>query len=113
VTGRLAAPCIKELASVLEGRLGDIEVVSVANSLFGPTVTVSGLIPGRDILEAVLRVPGADAVVLPPNVVNGDGVTLDDMTVSHMSDTLGVPVVVGDYDMKQTMKRLDVVFNNR
>ena len=113
VTGRLAEPHIKEVASVLETKATQVAVVGVANSLFGPTVTVSGLLSGRDILEAVMRVPDSDAVVIPPNVVSADGVMLDDIAVSHLSDALGVPVVVGDYDMKQTMKRLDVVFSNR
>ncbi|MFH1313874.1 MAG: DUF512 domain-containing protein [Candidatus Eisenbacteria bacterium] len=112
VTGQLAAPHIEEMASILRTGLVDVEVVPVANSLFGPTVTVSGLLPGRDILESVLRVPSCDAVVVPPSMVNSDGITLDDMTVSRMSDALGVPVVVGDYDMKETMKRLDSVFND-
>jgi NifB/MoaA-like Fe-S oxidoreductase len=110
VTGELAAPHIEDQASTLRTGGADIEVVPVANSLFGPTVTVSGLLPGKDILESVLRVQPGDAVVLPPSVVNTDGATLDDMTVSRMSDALGVPVVVGDYDMEETMKRLDVVF---
>jgi putative radical SAM enzyme (TIGR03279 family) len=113
VTGRLAEPYVKEVASVLAAKAVEVEVVGVPNSLFGPVVTVSGLLSGKDILEAVLRVPDSDAVVLPPNVVSTDGLTLDDITVSRVSDALGVPVVVGDYDMKQTMKRLDVVFSNR
>jgi NifB/MoaA-like Fe-S oxidoreductase len=44
-----------------------VDVVEVVNEYFGPTVTVAGLLAGRDILRALG--PGTragDVVVLPP-----------------------------------------------
>jgi len=106
VTGALAAPNIEKITSLLSGRGLKVDVIAAANNLFGPMVTVSGLLPGGDMLDAVPGSCGYDAVVLPPNVLNADGVTLDDMTIKDMSDRLGLPVLVGDYDIKETLKRL-------
>jgi hypothetical protein len=39
-------------------------------------------------------------------LTNAGDLTLDDMSVSDIQKTVGVPVVVGDYDLKETLKRL-------
>jgi hypothetical protein len=44
--------------------------------------------------------------MLPPGALNADGLTLDNMTLNEMSDRLGLPVLVGDYDLKESLKRL-------
>jgi hypothetical protein len=69
-------------------------------------VTVSGLLSGKDMMDAIADPGIYDAVVLPPGVLNADGVTLDDMTMKDMSGGLGIPVLMGDYDLKETLKRL-------
>ncbi len=106
VTGALAAPHIEKITSTLSKRGLKVDVIAAANRLFGPMVTVSGLLSGKDMLDALPDASEYDAVVLPPNVLNADGVTLDDMTIKDMSDRLGLPVLVGDYDFKETLKRL-------
>ncbi len=106
VTGALAAPHIEKITSTLSKRGFKVDVIAAANRLFGPMVTVSGLLSGADMLDALPDASEYDAVVLPPNVLNADGVTLDDMTIKDMSDRLGLPVLVGDYDFKETLKRL-------
>lgn len=106
VTGALAAPHLEKIMSPLSKRGLKVDVVAAANRLFGPMVTVSGLLSGKDMLDAISDPAGYDAVVLPPNVLNTDGVTLDDMTIKDMSDRLGLPVLAGDYDLKETLKRL-------
>jgi putative radical SAM enzyme (TIGR03279 family) len=111
VTGAMAAPYLREVAADLAERGLEIEVIPVSNSLLGASVTVSGLLSGRDILVQLSDAGEYDAVILPPNVLNDNDVTIDDVGVSHMADNLGVPVVVGDYDLSQTIKRLDVVLN--
>ena len=74
------------------------------NDFFGTGITVSGLLTGRDILRAVRGGPW-DLVVLPPNTVNGEGMTLDDMTVPRIEADAGIPVTVGEYDLAETLLR--------
>lgn len=106
VTGALAAPHIEKVTSTLAKRGLKVDVLAAANRLFGPLVTVSGLLSGKDLIDAVPDSGSYDAVMLPPGVLNADGVTLDDMTLKDINDRLGLPVLVGDYDLKETLKRL-------
>ncbi|KPJ74565.1 hypothetical protein AMJ52_00155 [candidate division TA06 bacterium DG_78] len=65
----------------------NIDVVSVENSLFGKTVTVSGLISAHDFAQTIVNQErNYDRIVLPPNCVNEsnqfiDGKTFDDRRV--------------------------------
>ncbi len=101
VTGVLGAtflePIVQEV-NRLTGAYG--ELIVVENDFFGRGITVSGLLTGGDICRAV-KASGAvyDVVWLPPNCVNGEGVTHDDQTVADMSKAISMPVWVGDYDM--------------
>jgi putative radical SAM enzyme (TIGR03279 family) len=106
VTGALAAPHLENITSKLAGRGLKVDVLAASNRLFGPMVTVSGLLSGQDMIDAVPDSGSYDAVMLPPGALNADGLTLDNMTLNEMSDRLGLPVLVGDYDLKESLKRL-------
>jgi putative radical SAM enzyme (TIGR03279 family) len=73
------------------GKMPAIEVFPVANSLFGPSVTVAGLLPGRDLRKALLGLPPNPVriVCLAPRVFNSDGRTLDGMNLEDI--TAGQP----------------------
>ena len=83
-----------------------VRVVAVKNRFFGESITVSGLLTGRDILAALERETVGDAVLLPPNCVNEDGLLLDDQTPEEMGQALGVPVEVGSYDLVESVLSL-------
>jgi putative radical SAM enzyme (TIGR03279 family) len=113
VTGRLAQPFIERIENIFVAAGVAARTLAAENTLFGPMVTVSGLVSGRDIVEAVSQTPLSDLIVLPPNVVNEDGLTLDDMNLLGIEDAIGIPVIVGDYDMTETAKRIHAVFNRQ
>ncbi len=69
-----------------------VELVVVPNDFFGPGVTVSGLLVGRDIVRSLEGHDPVDAVYLPPNVLNDDGLFLDDMTLEKVSEAVGSEV---------------------
>ena len=99
VTGELAcrflAPVVEEL-SAMSGVAWDLVVVP--NDFFGPGISVSGLLSGAD-MAAALTDGNWDVALLPPNCVNGDGLTLDDMTIPELEDRCGLPLRVGTYDL--------------
>ena len=105
VTGQLAVsflqPMIDELGQV-EGL--QVDVLPVANEFFGHGITVSGLLTAADIVAALQDGPW-DLAVLPPNAINGDGLTLDEATVDDIAQRSGVAVTVGDYDLAATLQR--------
>lgn len=81
--GRLIAPVIEELgqrlASIIER---EVIVVPVANRMFGPRVTVSGLIPGRDYLDALPALREGDMVLIPRRALESSGrLFLDSMSL--------------------------------
>ncbi len=71
-----------------------LRIVAVRNRLFGPAVTVSGLLCGRDIVDAARRSRIRDCLVIPPSAVNYEGRFLDDMSARDIERELRVPVVV-------------------
>jgi putative radical SAM enzyme (TIGR03279 family) len=74
-----------------------IDVVTVPNIFFGPTVTVAGLLTGRDILRALRNKRVGDIVLVPANALKEDEeVFLDGMTVEQLERSLNVRVEKGE-----------------
>ena len=106
VTGTLAAkflaPIVEELK---ESAIPGATLVPVENEFFGHGITVSGLLTGRDIITA-LKGNRHDLAVLPPNCINGDGLTIDDMTISDLATATGIQITVGEYDLARGLGNL-------
>jgi len=93
VTGRSAQPLVEALAEKLQaGGLARVRVVAVPNRLFGPRVTVAGLLAGYDVLLALRSQPLGDLALVPGAAVR-DGLFLDDLSLDELSDKLGVRVI--------------------
>ncbi|MDR1569372.1 MAG: DUF512 domain-containing protein [Oscillospiraceae bacterium] len=89
-TGVDAAPFLRELI----GRFpvfADVTVRAVVNRFFGETITVAGLLTGRDLAEQLADV-SADEILIPGSALNADGLFLDDWTLKRLRDELSVPV---------------------
>jgi putative radical SAM enzyme (TIGR03279 family) len=94
--GRAAAPALRLMAEEAAGVEGlTVQVRVVENTLFGSSITVSGLMSGRDIIR-VLREGPADLAVLPRNAFGFEGDrTLDDWSVEAIEQETGVPIRLG------------------
>jgi len=96
--GKATLVCGTLIAPVLEGKAAElsevaVKVVPVENRFFGPTVTVSGLLTGRDVVEALQGRDLGDLVFLPRAMFDASGeLTLDDMTAAAIGERLGVRV---------------------
>jgi len=95
VTGVSAAAFLQPIIARLNAVEGiRVALVVVRNRLFGPSVTVSGLLPGRDILDALFSRRRADLYLLPANCLRPwDRIFLDDMPLDHMAAHLNRPVL--------------------
>ena len=83
----------------LEGLLPwSFEITVVANSLLGESITVAGLMAGRDVLRALESAEPADFYILPAEAVNDDGCFLDDFHLDQLSEALkpGKVLLAGD-----------------
>lgn len=92
VTGELAAPLLREWAASVECDRLRIAVHAVSNSLFGGTVTVAGLMAGRDVIDELGKFDPGDLVVVP-SVALRDGAFVDDVTLAQVESAVGRPVV--------------------
>lgn len=71
-----------------------IKPVTVKNVFFGPSVTVTGLLTGRDIIHALKGKRVGDVVIIPSNMVKEDeAVFLDGMSIDVLEHTLKTRVV--------------------
>ncbi len=116
-TGMLASPLLEaQVRPVLEGVGGlEVQVVACENTLLGDSVTVSGLLNFKSLVAALRplaeRGEIGDLVLLPPDVVNFEGLFLDNRdgmrTTDDLSEALGgVPVDVFDGDWNGVLERL-------
>lgn len=68
----------------------DIDLIPVVNKWYGPSIQVSGLLVAGDIYDQLKVKQLGDIVLLPPRILNDDGLFLDDWTVEKLSEKLGV-----------------------
>ena len=95
-SGVAAAPYVQRLVDEAKAKWPalDATVVAIRNDFFGEHITVSGLVTGRDLLAQLADVP-MDRLILPANMLRQEGdMFLDDVTLTQVEETLGVPVTV-------------------
>ena len=109
ITGAHAGPFIAKLCERTNSRVQGLELIPlvVLNDFWGRTVTTSNLLTGGDIAEQFNSsgIP-ADALVLPPDCLNTDGLFLDDETPESVSVRTGRLVHRSEYDFVQTVLNL-------
>ena len=107
ITSVLAEPLLQEISGIIAEKWGiEVEVVAVPNQLYGEGVGVVGLLSGGDILSSLRGRELGEAVLLPAVAVNDEGRFIDDLTVSQLSEELGVPVRVVPIAGKELVKAL-------
>ncbi|MCL2014600.1 MAG: DUF512 domain-containing protein, partial [Oscillospiraceae bacterium] len=88
-----------------------IQVYSVVNKTFGETVTVSGLLTGRDLVESLSGKNLGHQLLLPSNMLEHSGTRfLDDMTIEQLSQLLGVKVAIIETDGCALVQKLVSAF---
>lgn len=95
-TGISFAPFLETFADRLRRHGIDLQVIPVENGFFGRSVTVAGLLTGRDVMKTLAGRLQKNDILLIPDVVmrEGDQVFLDDVTVHDIEDILGVRTLV-------------------
>ena len=93
-TGVSACPFIRKLAERYAPAGTEVEVIPVKNRFFGESITVTGLIVGRDLVDA-LKEHTFDRVLISETMLreNTDRF-LDDMTLEEVRHLIGKPVTV-------------------
>lgn len=91
VTGVDAEQFMRELTEKAKSKFPslDVEVVAISNKFFGETVTVSGLLTGGDIADALSKRVNKKTVLLPRTALREfESVFLDGMTLKELEKKL-------------------------
>jgi len=94
-TGVSFMPYMEEFIKRLKTIEGlNIEVLEVKNEFFGPSVTVTGLLTGKDIVKALIGKINADCLLVPDiTLKQGEGVFLDNVTLRDLEENLKTKVI--------------------
>lgn len=93
VTGVAAAATVQQFADWCNHIPGlKVQVVTVNNDFWGRTVSVAGLLTGHDVLQSLQLALPMDQVFLPEAMFSADGLTLDNLTIGDLENSLGVKV---------------------
>ena len=98
VTGTLAYNLIKKLANKFKKTGITTEVISVKNRYFGDSVEVAALLGGWDLM-GLLSVKDFDLAILPPDIVNGEGLFIDGCSLKILKETLQKKIIVSPYNL--------------
>ncbi len=114
VTGSSAYPEIQSAAS----RIGQanprlsLNVVKVANDFFGHSITVAGLLTGRDILKALKKAPRTDHLIMPRNMFRaGEDIMLDGVRIPEIEAELRTRVLVVDYTGEDLIETINATLS--
>lgn len=100
-TAVAAYPMIKEYASRLESLIDNltVDVIEIKNRFFGESITVAGLLTGKDIAEALEGRDLGDEVLIPVSALSeSEDIFLCGMTLSELEERLGVRVTPAEND---------------
>ncbi len=109
VTGVAATPFIQQVLDKAKHLFPtlDVNIVTVINKFFGETVTVAGLVVGRDIVDALGAAENVGETLLLPRVMlkETEDVFLDGMTLDELKKITGKKIIVTSdgYEFCQTI----------
>ena len=106
VTGTRMAEVIEPLAKRLAAQTGaDVDVLGVVNRMYGETVTTAGLLPGKDIADAIRRGGTYDVVLIPAEALNDNEVFVDDVALETMRELFGSTHIEPGHELIDTLLR--------
>ena len=109
VTGMLIHNIFQEKVIPVLNQIKKINVslIPIKNNFFGNSVTVTGLLTGKDIITQLRSQSLGDEVWISHRILNEDGSkTLDDFTLEDISRSLDCPVRVGKDSFLALVKAL-------
>jgi ABC-type sugar transport system substrate-binding protein len=121
------APFLKALQPrVREATGASVQVHPVVNGFFGESVTVAGLLAGRDLLRAALLQPAPlqaapleaalqkaagdpepnDLILLPGEALNADDLFIDSLSLSEFREAVAPAQVMPALEITEALRKL-------
>lgn len=98
-TGVAAYPLLERLCRLVSEKypLVKADVFQIKNDFFGRSVTVAGLVTGKDLISQLKAKPHAETLIIPSVMLRSEGdVFLDDVSLEDVEKALSVSVRVTD-----------------
>ncbi len=98
-TGVAAYPLLVRLCGLVSEKypLVKADVFQIKNDFFGHSVTVAGLVTGKDLISQLKDKPHAETLIIPSVMLRSEGdVFLDDVSLEDFEKALSVSVRVTD-----------------
>ncbi|HEX9757638.1 MAG TPA: DUF512 domain-containing protein [Nitrospiria bacterium] len=93
VTGFSFGGYLQQVVSQAQVKGLSLQVFPIQNNFFGPSVTVTGLLTGGDIIQGIRSEDIGDLLVIPSVALNEEGTFfLDNTSPEDISKALGIPV---------------------
>ena len=108
-TGELAYPMMQRFSQQVSERFPQVtvQVKKIVNDFFGHSVTVAGLVTGQDLLAQLEGVQIGEQLLIPANMLRHEQDRfLDDITLTEVSERLGVEVVPVENDAFELLDRM-------
>lgn len=91
--GVSVAPFMKSLFRRFEIPGVEVEVVPIENHFFGPSVTVSGLLTGSDLIRELKGIDADKILITECMLREFEDVFLDNLTLEEVEKEIGIPIV--------------------
>lgn len=103
VSGRYAlAPVVERLNSIVNL---EVDLVTITNTFFGTTVTVTGLLTGTCLLQGLKNIVPGSMVFFPQVMLNSlNGKFLDEMTPEEVGSKLGIELISVDVNPESLVR---------
>ncbi len=95
-TGEAAYTLIEELVdeTVKKWHNLKVNIIKIKNNFFGESITVAGLLTGKDILEQLASLELGEELLVPAVTLRREGdMFLDDVTIDELSEKLKIKIV--------------------
>lgn len=115
-TGESFYPYLKKVADrFFERENINLNVVPVDNTFFGRSITVTGLLTGRDVVRALSdKAEGYECLLVPDTVLReGEDVFLDDISKRDIERALGIKVKVIESTPEGIIKGMEVMSEDK
>jgi putative radical SAM enzyme (TIGR03279 family) len=107
LTGRSMAPFMEELAPRLSMATGaEVLVHPVKNEFYGESVTVAGLLGGRDLLGAVTDPQPRDLVLIPGEALNADDAFIDSLSLADFREATAPAHLLPALEITEALRSL-------
>ena len=107
VTGLSMEGLFRERAPRLAEATGaQVNVIGVVNDFYGESVTIAGLLGGRDIVQAVGDTREDELLLLPAEALNADDLFVDSLPLGELREALAPAEVVTGYELLECLGSL-------